>query len=70
MIREAFIMKAGDLINLLAAYPEDAEVEIEIYETASGKYVDTTADITISERCSVVPILKIDADARKFIETL
>lgn len=48
-------MKAGDLINLLAAYPEDAEVEIEIYETASGKYIDTTADITISELSEICP---------------
>ena len=63
---EVFTMKAGDLINLLAAYPEDAEAEIEIYETASGKYIDTTADITISERCSTVPTLKIDTDAGKF----
>ena len=63
-------MKAGDLINLLAAYPEDAEVEIEIYETASGRYVDTTADITIAESRSAVPTLRIDADARKFREVL
>lgn len=59
-------MKAGELISLLAAYPEDAEVEIEIYETASGKYVDTTADITIAEKVSAVPALRIDADAGKF----
>lgn len=52
---EVFTMKAGDLINLLAAYPEDAEVEIEIYETASGKYIDTTADITISELSEICP---------------
>lgn len=60
-------MKTEELINFLTAYPKDAEVEIEIYETTSGRYVDTTADITITESDSATPTLKIDADAGKFI---
>lgn len=40
-------MKAGDLINLLMSYDESDEVQIEIYETVSGQYIDTTAAIPI-----------------------
>ena len=59
-------MKAGDLINLLMSYDESDEVEIEIYETVSGQYIDTTAAISIVEEGAFVPTLRIDAGAGKF----
>ncbi len=59
-------MKAGDLINLLMSYNEDDEVEIEIYETISGRYIDTTAAISIVEDGTFVPTLRIDLEAEKF----
>lgn len=59
-------MKAGDLIDLLMFYDKDDEVEIEIYETGSDKYVDTTADIQIAEGDAFVPTLRIDVEAGKF----
>lgn len=59
-------MKAGDLIDLLRLYRNDDEVEIEIYETGTGKYVDTTAAIQIVEEDAFVPTLRIDVEAGKF----
>lgn len=59
-------MKAGDLIDLLMLYDNDDEIEIEIYETGTGKYIDTTAAITIVEEDAFVPTLKIDVEAGKF----
>ena len=59
-------MKAGDLIDLLMLYDNDDEVEIEIYETGTGKYVDTTAAIQIVEEDTFVPTLGIDVEAGKF----
>ena len=49
-------MKAGDLIDLLMLYDNDDEIEIEIYETSTGKYIDTTAAITIVEEDVFVPV--------------
>lgn len=59
-------MKAGDLIDLLMLYDNDDEIEIEIYETRTGKYIDTTAAITVVEEDVFVPTLKIDVEADKF----
>ena len=59
-------MKAGDLIDLLKLYDNDDEIEIEIYETGTGKYVDTTAAIQIVEEDTFVPTLRIDVEAGKF----
>ena len=59
-------MKAGDLIDLLKLYNNDDEIEIEIYETGTGKYVDTTAAIQIVEEDAFVPTLRIDVEAGKF----
>ena len=59
-------MKAGDLIDLLMLYDNDDEVEIEIYETGTGKYIDTTAAIQIVEEDAFVPTLRIDVEACKF----
>lgn len=59
-------MKAGDLINLLMSYDKDDEVEIEIYETVSGQYVDTTAAISVVEDGAFVPTFRIDVETGKF----
>lgn len=63
-------MKAGDLIDLLMSYQNDDEIEIEIYETTSGHYIDTTANISIVENDAFVPTLKIDVEAGKFKDFL
>lgn len=59
-------MKVGDLIDLLMTYSNDDEIEIEVYETISGKFVDSSCDITISEENALVPTLKVDVEAGKF----
>ena len=59
-------MKAGDLIDLLMTYDNDDDIEIEIYETVTGKFVDTTAAIQIVEEDAFVPTLRIDVEAVKF----
>ena len=59
-------MKVGDLIDLLYTYDNNDEIEIEVYETSSGHYIDTTAAITISEDMAYVPTLRIDIEAEKF----
>ena len=61
---EDTFMKAGELIDLLMLYDKDDEVQIEIYETLSDNYIDTTAAITIVEEN--VPTLRIDVEAGKF----
>lgn len=58
-------MKCGDLMDLLTAYGEDEEIEIEIYETISGRYIDTTADIAVIED-GLGLVFKIDVEAEKF----
>ncbi len=57
-------MKAGDLIDLLMTYNDD-EIKIKVYETISGKYVDTAAAVTIAEDVAV-PTLRIEVEAGKF----
>ena len=57
-------MKAGDLIDLLMTCNDD-EIEIKVYETISGKYVDTAAAVTIAEDVAV-PTLRIEVEAGKF----
>lgn len=58
-------MKCGDLMDLLTAYGDDEEIEIEIYETISGRYIDTTADIAVVEN-GLGLVFKIDVEAEKF----
>ena len=58
-------MKCGDLMDLLMAYSDDEEIEIEIYETISGRYIDTTADIAVVEN-GLGLVFKIDVEAEKF----
>ena len=55
-------MKAGELIDFLMLYDKDDEVQIEIYETLSDNYIDTTAAITIVEENANVPTLRIDVE--------
>jgi hypothetical protein len=52
-------------MDLLTAYSEDEEIEIEIYETISGRYIDSTADIGIVEDGPGL-VFKIDIEAEKF----
>lgn len=59
-------MKAGELIDFLMLYDKDDAVQIEIYETLSDNYIDTTAAITIVEENVNVPTLRIDVEAGKF----
>ena len=63
---EDTFMKAGELIDFLMLYDKDDEVQIEIYETLSDNYIDTTAAITIVEENVNVPTLRIDVEAGKF----
>lgn len=58
-------MTVRTLIEYLMTCMDDEEIEIEIRETVSGKYIDTTADITIVED-AWTPTLRIDVEAGKF----
>ena len=58
-------MTVKTLIEYLMTCMDDEEIEIEIRETSSGKYIDTTADITIVED-TCAPTLRIDVEAEKF----
>ena len=60
-------MKVGDLIDYLHTFDNDDEIEIEVYETMTGKYVDATAAVAISENdLTFGPALQIDIEAGKF----
>lgn len=52
-------------MELLKAYGDEEEIEIEIYETVSGKNIDTTADIAVVED-GLGLVFKIDVEAGKF----
>ena len=39
----------GDLIAMLRAYPNDDEIEIQVFETNSGELIDSTSAIGIVE---------------------
>ena len=54
-------MKVKDLISILESFDENAEVEIEVYDTASEKCVDSTYDVGIQEEQDH-PILTISTD--------
>ena len=58
-------MTVKTLIEYLMTCMDDEEIEIEIRETVSGKYIDTTADITIVED-AWTPTLRIYVEAGKF----
>ncbi len=57
-------MTVKTLIEYLMTCMDDEEIEIEIRETVSGKYIDSTADITIVED-AWAPTLRIDVEAGK-----
>ena len=59
-------MKVGELLEYLKLFDNDDELEIDIYETISKKYIDNTSDIAINED-SAFPILRIDVEAGKFL---
>lgn len=65
-------MRVGSLIDYLRNFDEDDEIEIEIHETVTGKYIDSTAAIAISENnLTFGPALQIDIEAallRKFLD--
>ena len=42
-------MTVGDLIAMLRAYPNDDEIEIQVFETSSGELIDSTSAIGIVE---------------------
>lgn len=42
-------MTVGDLITMLRAYPNDDEIEIQVFETNSGELIDSTSAIGIVE---------------------
>ena len=63
-------MTVRELMDLLRFYPDDDEIEIDIYETQSGKHIDTTADITIVDEDRFIPVLRIDVEAGKFKKLL
>lgn len=44
----------------------DYQIEIEIYETITGKYVDPTSAIQIVVEDAFVPTLRMDVEAGKF----
>ena len=59
-------MKVGELLDYLQLFDDDDELEIDIYETISKKYIDTTSDIVIYED-SAFPTLQIDVEAGKLL---
>lgn len=58
-------MKVGDLITLLRAYPNDDEIEIQVFETNSGELIDSTSAIGIAEEDIFGPTFSIDIEAEK-----
>ena len=58
-------MKIHDLKVYLDSFDEDDELVIDVVETASGKIIDSTADIVYTVYASV-PTLRIDVEAGKF----
>lgn len=60
-------MKIHDLKVYLDSFDEDDELVIDVFETVSGKNIDSTADIVYAVDASV-PTLRIDIEAGKFQE--
>ena len=56
-------MKVGDLITLLRAYPNDDEIEIQVFETNSGELIDSTSAIGIVDEDIFGPTFSIDIEA-------
>lgn len=59
-------MKVRELIDFLSDFPDDDEIEIEIYETVTGQYIDTTAAVAFTNvEETLGPVLQIDIEAGK-----
>ena len=63
-------MKVGDLITLLRAYPNDDEIEIQVFETNSGELIDSTSAIGIVEEDILGSTFSVDIEAEKFRKNL
>ena len=50
-------MTVGDLITMLRAYPNDDEIEIQVFETNSGELIDSTSAIGIVEEDIYIEIV-------------
>ena len=51
-------MTVGDLITMLRAYPNDDEIEIQVFETNSGELIDSTSAIgTVSYTHLTLPTI-------------
>ena len=60
-------MKVRELYDLLKQYAPDDELEIEVYETISGKYVDSSFAVRTGwNKWGAHPVLAIDIEAGKF----
>lgn len=59
-------MKVRELIDFLSDFPDDDEIEIEIYGTVTGQYIDTTAAVAFTNvEETLGPVLQIDIEAGK-----
>ena len=52
-------MTVGDLITMLRAYPNDDEIEIQVFETNSGELIDSTSAIGIVEEDILAPLFPL-----------
>ena len=62
---EEYILKIRELLDYLDTFDYDDELEIDIYETISKRYIDTTSDVRIATE-GINPTLVIDVEAGKF----
>lgn len=58
-------MTVQNLILYLNNFNPKDEVEIEIYETVSGKFIDSTFDVAFSDKETSSPTLIVDIEAEK-----
>ena len=58
-------MKIRELLDYLDTFDYDDELEIDIYETITKRYIDTPSDIRIDTE-GINPTLVIDVEAGKF----
>ena len=60
-------MKVGGLIDYLYTFGNDEEIEIEIHETATGRFVESIATVAISDsEFAIGSTLQIDVEAGEF----
>ena len=51
-------MTVGDLITMLCVYPNDDEIEIQVFETNSGELIDSTSAIGIVSYHDTIKLTK------------